>query len=329
MATVFERRDSGGNNTAGMRGLSASRRFDVQLTEGDTDSVSGLLDDINDPITPVAVRFPIGTPHPVDGFSALVVFHWRTVERNARRQDRYIVEVDYVTPLVPVGGGINAWTIDSDAGFETVQIPRALDGRIIGGHAYRPPKQIASDGTLETHTHIAQTIDGPKNLVQIPRVVNPKPQNIQVPVRNIRATNTVPNLTQRQYDLASVFKGKVNNSVFMGEPKGTVLCGPLKFRRRAGKIDGVRQPTRGVVYDLEINFSGKSFPWTPFRLFDTYEFDGFEGEVTDLGGQRVFQDFKEYETANLYGLLNLFGVLSISDKPISTLARSGVGVTPR
>lgn len=313
MASVLERRDSGSGNHAGMRGQAASRLFDVQLTEGDIDSVSGLADDIEDPLTPVAVRFPIGTPHPTAGFRDLVVFHWFVARRNPRRMDRYIVRVEYNVPLVAIGGGVSAWTITRDTGFETVEMPIDLDGKTIGGHAYRVAGEDAA-GNPEQHTHTAKTLTGTVNLIQIPDVVDPKPQTLDVPMRNIRCTNRVPYLTQQQSDRADVFTGKTNSRHFMGEPPGTVLAGPLKYTRRPGQIEGSRQPTPGVVYDLELNFLAKNRLWSPFRLFDRWEQRGFESQVLDLNAEPVFTDFKKNESANLYGMLSLFGVLDITDK---------------
>ncbi len=293
MATITERFDSGEGDREGVGGLKASRRFDVHL-----DEEAG--DDINNPIAPLKDAYPLGSQHNVA--SGLYATDHIKVERVKDTRGRWICEILYDVPLVPQSGDYLGWTIDFDHSLQMEEMTRDLDGKLVGGNAYRFPENGDTAG------YRAQTIDGMKALVQRPGAITPARLMRFVPSFTIRATRSVGIVTRDQYSQGRAYRNRVNSITFLAHGAGTVLAAAPRVSRRPGTLPNeFNQRIPGIVYDVELNFLGNDEGWEIERLYDRFEHKGYEGQVELTDGTPVFRDFRKYETADLEGLLRLFG----------------------
>lgn len=300
MATVTERLDSGEGDKIGIHGSHATRRFDVQLREGELDDATGNLDRLDDPLSPIKARYPPHSWHNVH--SGLVVTDYVKGSRYANTLGRWQVDVVYEVPLAGDVADYAGWTLEFDNSLQSEEMVRDLTGQIVGGRAYKQPPPETS-GLFS-----AETIEGLVELIQYPKVITPKPLTVFMPTYAIRASRTVTMLTLPQYRRARTYNGTVNKSVFLDvcDPGTALFQGPL-VRRRSGEVEGQTQSETGIVYDIVLTFLGNDNGWAPERIYDRFEFKGFEGEVLDGESNPVFNDFFGYRESEMADLLRLFG----------------------
>lgn len=319
MAIVTERRGSGDGNRAGLTGSSATRSFDVHLTSGATDAVSGLTDDITDALTPIAYRYQVGTPHPSTVFSNLIVSDYEQ-RRVKGRIDLYIVKVLYAHPLVPDAPASDGWSIRITTATETAQMVRDLDGKWVGGMAYVEP-ETPEEGPLELVSHYADTVAGRKMLIARAGAVNPNPISYFKSISGLVITGTVYTLTTSMIRDARAYVAKVNDGFFYGANPQHCLLLSLEVVARPSDAVVVEQTGLKIAYDVQLEFLIKDDePFTPVVRYDTLEFEGFESKVYINGGIEAKQTFRVYRTANFYNLFRIFG----SSRTINNLS----GATP-
>lgn len=300
MATVNERLDSGEGDKIGIHGSHATRRFDVYLVAGDLDDFTGLTDNVNDPLAPVVARYPPSSGHNIH--AGLVVTDYAKGERVKDTFGQWVIEVIYEVPLAGDVADYAGWTLEFDNSLQSEEMVRDLRDQIVGGRAYKEPPPETS-GLFS-----AETIEGLVELVQYPKVIKPKPLTVFMPTYAIRASRTVTMLTLPQYRRARSYNGTVNSTLFLEicDPGTALFQGPL-VRRRSGDVEGQLQTETGIVYDIVLTFLGNDNGWAPERIYDRFEFKGFEGEVLDGNNDPVFKDFFGYYESEMADLLRLFG----------------------
>jgi hypothetical protein len=315
MATIEERFDSNEGMSGGMRGVSATRRFNVTLTTADGDDYP------NNAIKPVRDLYPIGDAHPLN--SDLIVWQHTQTRRERNTVGRWIVEVDYQLPLAgdPASqAAIDTWQVEYSTVLETEQLARSwlLDERgnrtglsdiPVGTRVYKDDANGAYSVT---------TPDGVKMLARIDDndIVVPASLRAFAQVTSFVMRRTVANVNLQQLMDADTFVGKVNATRFVtGEP-GQVLCGPYRVSSRAGTIEGQTQIAPGIVYDIELNFVKNAKGWRSERIYDRFRIGEFEATVRHAStGREQYRDFERHELAELNNMPKIFGPMTKTPNP--------------
>lgn len=332
MANVVEILESGEGNLDGLLRTEATRSFRVTLTSGETDSETGLLDVLSNPIGPVASRYPIGQQHP--NAPILIVLNWsqpNLVDGGATRTI-WIVDVQYGLSIFGVGSvQFDVWEVEFGFALETENPVKDLDGKLIGSHAYREPI-TNDDGSRETARFRGKTLDGWVKLTQVTDLVVSKQVQRFKPASSIILSKQVANLTLAKVKQAETYISKVISTPFITGEKGTLLIGAPRITpsRSHGSAAGA---ITAAVYDVELHFIKNEAGWEKERIFDRFEQGNTSGEIVPIEGTgQVFTDFRLYETADPWALLGIFGSRQISMAPgKSVLRRSeppNLGIRP-
>ncbi len=312
MATVTEIFESGEGDSDGFGGTFATRRFNVRLVATDTDSFTGELDDVNNPIAPIAARYPLGSPHNI--VPGLIAWNHSKPRRKRSTFGFWVVEIDYETPLILNVPPTDQWQIRYNTAIETEQMVRAflLDARgrrigdrqvPVGGRAYRAPK----DGETPAQ-FFGDTVAGGKELVRVESddIVTPADVSRFAAVTGFSLRRTVANMNTSQTNAADSFVALANAQIFFGKGPGRVLIGPYTIDSRSGKLPNQIQLAEGTVFDVELNFLVNRNGWTVTRIFDTFADGEYRVTVKDNQGVEQFRDFETYPRANALDFLQIF-----------------------
>lgn len=294
--------DSREGDKAGLKDFRATRIFKVILRDDG--------DDINDPLTPLQQLYPLGQSHPESIFSGLVVNQYDKGERLDIDVWKSIVE--YGMPIVVDSGITGGWILEFSTAIEIAERVNDLNGVPIGGNAYKLPGEEDAGPFFFS----AATVDGEKELIQVPGAITPKTISAFKPVSHIVASKTVKNITTDQLIVATASVGMVNKKVFFGWNSDKVLLSGFNATPRvASDLTGQSSNLlplnqSNIQWDLRLDFLIHLFGWQPVKLFDRFEWKGFEGQVfkpTPTGTEAVFREFTIYRQANFDDLLTFLG----------------------
>lgn len=306
MATITEHPDSGIGDIEGLVDSKATRKHIVHLVAADGD-------DVTNPLKPISSTFPVGMNHRTARNLTVVSYTQGEPLHISGDEARWIVSVHYGGPVSFGSLAVQGWTIDWDTALDTKLVHRDLDGKWIGGHAYRLP---TGDELISSRAEdrIAKTIDGDMQLIQIPAedAIDPRPVQRPKRVTSFSLSTTVRDLTIPQVATAESFVGTVNEFQFVTGRPGEILVGPMRISSHRGTTTDEENQT-GFLFDITLNFRKDDEGWVFERIFDQWEWKGFRGSVlapldpsNPAQEPLEFTDFRLGVVRPTSALLNLF-----------------------
>jgi len=252
---------------------------------------------------------PIGSVFPWDNGTGVVASEYTIVERLSELN--YIVEVFYLPPLILLN---LSWSVAMDAVLETEHVEYATnaDGeRVpIGPLTYEIFKEPDASPS-EAYKYETTSPDGKK--LYLKQIGGDKERRVkgldryksvfQLSFATLSTTIRPDWLAQSSFYIC-----KVNESVFYGFPRFTVLCQSISVTQQTGVQDAE------TLWDIRIRFQVNPTGYQPLAAMEVLKHDTGEETPIRYRGQEVirFTDYFPYGQANFSSLMQVFNPYTTS-----------------